>query len=217
MPFFVLGAGFMILETKAITQFALIWGSTWVVASSTIASVLVMAALGAWLASRLSRIRPWVVGVPLLLLLLLAYLLPVGTIGFGSLAAETAFYSVLTFSPVLLAGLLFSGSLKQTDNVAFAYGANLLGAMLGGVAEYLALVTGYRAAARRDRALLPRRDRAVSAGEDDGRGASLEAPREGRVSAPSLGQQHRPRGRAVGGVVVARARGWACGLCAAGA
>jgi len=77
-------------------------------------------------------------------LLLLAYLLPVGTIGFGSLAAETAFYSVLTFSPVLLAGLLFSGSLKQTDNVAFAYGANLLGAMLGGVAEYLALVTGYR-------------------------------------------------------------------------
>jgi hypothetical protein len=144
VPFFVLGAGFMILETKAITQFALIWGSTWVVASSTIASVLVMAALGAWLASRVTRIQPWVVGVPLLLLLLVAYLLPVGTIGFGSLAAETAFYSLLTFSPVLLAGLLFSGSLKQADNVAFAYGANLLGAMVGGVGEYLALVTGYR-------------------------------------------------------------------------
>lgn len=143
-PFFVLGAGFMILETKAITQFALIWGSTWVVASSTIASVLVMAALGAWLASRVTRVRPWLVGIPLLGLLLLAYLLPVGTIGFGSVAAETAFYSVLTFSPVLLAGLLFSGSLKQTDNVAFAYGANLLGAMAGGVGEYLALVTGYR-------------------------------------------------------------------------
>ena len=45
---------------------------------------------------------------------------------------------------MLLAGLLFSGSLKQTDNVAFAYGANLLGAMLGGVGEYLALVMGYR-------------------------------------------------------------------------
>ncbi len=144
VPFFVLGAGFMILETKAITQFALIWGSTWVVASATIASVLVMAALGAWLASRLTRIRPWLVGVPLMGLLLLAYLLPIGSLSFGSLAAETAFYSVLTFSPVLLAGLLFSGSLKQTDNVAFAYGANLLGAMLGGVAEYLALVTGYR-------------------------------------------------------------------------
>jgi hypothetical protein len=144
VPFFVLGAGFMILETKAITQFALIWGSTWVVASATIASVLVMAALGAWLASRLPRINPWIVGAPLLGLRVLAYLLPIGTIGFGSLATETIFYSVLTFSPVLLAGLLFSGSLKQADNVAFAYGANLLGAMLGGVGEYLALVTGYR-------------------------------------------------------------------------
>ncbi len=144
VPFFVLGAGFMILETKAITQFALIWGSTWVVASATIASVLVMAALGAWLAGRVSRINPWVVGAPLLLLLLAAWFLPIGTIGFRSLAAETAFYSLLTFSPVLLAGLMFSGSLKQTDNVAFAYGANLLGAMVGGVAEYLALVTGYR-------------------------------------------------------------------------
>ena len=144
VPFFVLGAGFMILETKAITQFALIWGSTWVVASATIASVLVMAALGAWVASRVTRIRPWFVGLPLLALLLLAYLLPIGSISFGSLAAETAFYSALTFSPVLLAGLLFSGSLKQADNVAFAYGANLLGAMLGGVGEYLALITGYR-------------------------------------------------------------------------
>ena len=144
VPFFLLGAGFMILETKAITQFALIWGSTWVVASATIASVLIMAALGAWLAGRVPRIRPWVVGVPLLLLLLIAYLLPIGSIGFRSLTAETVFYSVLTFSPVLLAGLLFSGSLKFTDNVAYAYGANLLGAMLGGVAEYLALVTGYR-------------------------------------------------------------------------
>lgn len=144
VPFFVLGAGFMILETKAITQFALIWGSTWVVASATIASVLVMAALGAFLASRLPRINPWAVGVPLLALLALAYVLPIGTVSFGSLAAETAFYSLLTFSPVLLAGLLFSGSLKQTDDVAFAYGANLLGAMLGGVGEYLALVTGYR-------------------------------------------------------------------------
>ena len=41
--FFLLGAGFMLLETKAIIQFALLWGSTWVVASLAIASVLGMA------------------------------------------------------------------------------------------------------------------------------------------------------------------------------
>src|SRR5882672_6221230 len=41
--FFLLGAGFMLLETKSIIQFALLWGSTWVVASLAIASVLTMA------------------------------------------------------------------------------------------------------------------------------------------------------------------------------
>ena len=41
--FFLLGAGFMLLETKSIIQFALLWGSTWVVASLAIASVLSMA------------------------------------------------------------------------------------------------------------------------------------------------------------------------------
>ena len=44
--FFFLGAGFMLLETKAIIQFALLWGSTWIVASLAIASVLTMALAG---------------------------------------------------------------------------------------------------------------------------------------------------------------------------
>ena len=44
--FFFLGAGFMLLETKAIIQFALLWGSTWIVASLAIASVLTHGAAG---------------------------------------------------------------------------------------------------------------------------------------------------------------------------
>ncbi len=143
--FFLLGAGFMILETKGITQFALIWGSTWVVASFTIGAVLLMAVLSAVVAQRVTVIRPWVAAVPLFLLLGLAYLLPIGSVSFPTLTAETIFYSVLTFSPIFFAGLLFSGSLKQTGDVAFAYGANLLGSMLGGLTEYMALVTGYQA------------------------------------------------------------------------
>src|SRR3954468_12548479 len=41
--FFFLGAGFMLLETKSIVQFALLWGSTWLSASLAMASGLVMA------------------------------------------------------------------------------------------------------------------------------------------------------------------------------
>ena len=60
--FFFLGAGFMLLETKAIIQFALLWGSTWVVASLAIAAVLTMALLATFIVSRVEIRRPWLVG-----------------------------------------------------------------------------------------------------------------------------------------------------------
>ena len=50
--FFLLGAGFMLLETKSIIQFALLWGSTWVVASLAIASVLTMALIANFIVAR---------------------------------------------------------------------------------------------------------------------------------------------------------------------
>ncbi|MGH9143127.1 MAG: hypothetical protein ACRD2I_18500, partial [Vicinamibacterales bacterium] len=54
------------------------------------------------------------------------------------------FYGVLVFSPVFCAGLLFSASFKESASTADDFGANLLGAMVGGVGEYLSLLAGYR-------------------------------------------------------------------------
>ena len=51
----------------------------------------------------------------------------------------------LMFSPILCAGLLFGSAIKRSTSVARDYGTNLLGAMVGGVGEYLSLVTGFRA------------------------------------------------------------------------
>ena len=143
--FFLLGAGFMLLETKSITQFALLWGSTWVVASLAIASVLVMALAANFVVSRREIRRPWAVGAVLLALLGLNYLVPVGRLAFDSLLAESLIYAVLGFSPIFCAGLLFGSAIKHSTSLPRDYGTNLLGAMAGGVAEYLALVTGYGA------------------------------------------------------------------------
>ena len=142
--FFFLGVGFMLLETKSITQFALLWGSTWIVASLTIASVLTMALAATWAVSRMKTVRPWLVGVVLFALLLASYFLPVGRLAFDSLVAESLVYVLLMFSPIFCAGLLFGSSLVRTGDVPAAYGANLLGAMVGGVAEYVSLVTGFQ-------------------------------------------------------------------------
>jgi SAM-dependent methyltransferase len=142
--FFFLGAGFMLLETKSIIQFALLWGSTWVVASLTIAAVLVMALIANWTVAHIEIRRPRVVGAILLAMLAVNYFVPVGAIAIENRLAESGVYSLLVFSPIFCAGLLFGSSIKRSEDVTVDYGANLLGAMVGGVAEYLSLLMGFQ-------------------------------------------------------------------------
>jgi hypothetical protein len=142
--FFLLGAGFMLLETKSIIQFALLWGSTWVVASLAIASVLTMALIANFVVARRTVTRPWVVGGVLVALLAVNYLVPIGRVTFDSRVTESIFYAVLVFSPILCAGLLFGSAIARSTALTRDYGVNLLGAMVGGVGEYLSLVSGFR-------------------------------------------------------------------------
>ena len=142
--FFFLGAGFMLLETKAIIQFALLWGSTWVVASMAITAVLGMALLSTYIVSKVEIRRPAAVAAVLVGLLVLNGLIPIGRVALDSRAAESVFYGVLMFSPILCAGLLFGSAIKHSTSLPRDYGTNLLGAMVGGVAEYLSLATGFQ-------------------------------------------------------------------------
>jgi hypothetical protein len=50
----------------------------------------------------------------------------------------------VAFTPVFIANLIFAQRFRDVGASTVAFGANLLGAMLGGVMEYLALATGYR-------------------------------------------------------------------------
>ena len=50
----------------------------------------------------------------------------------------------LAFTPIFLANLVFAERFRDTAKATAAFGANLLGAMLGGLAEYLSLIVGYR-------------------------------------------------------------------------
>ncbi len=162
---FLLGAGFMLLETKAITQFALLWGSTWAVSSLAIASVLVMALAANLVVLRydLPR-RGWLVGTVLIALIAASALLPIGTITFESRVAESVFYAALFFSPIFCAGLLFGSAIKRSTSVERDYGVNLLGAMTGGVAEYLVAHHRLPVAGGRHRNLLPRRAAGAAGG-----------------------------------------------------
>ena len=51
---------------------------------------------------------------------------------------------VIWFTPIFVANLIFAERFRRVENSTGAFGANLLGAMAGGVLEYAALLYGYQ-------------------------------------------------------------------------
>ena len=52
--------------------------------------------------------------------------------------------TVVAFTPIFLANLVFAQRFRTVGESNVAFGANLLGAMVGGLIEYVALITGYQ-------------------------------------------------------------------------
>ncbi|MGH3418341.1 MAG: hypothetical protein ACRDOD_01890 [Streptosporangiaceae bacterium] len=51
---------------------------------------------------------------------------------------------LIAFAPIFFANMVFAQRFRDTGDTGTAFGANLLGAMLGGVLEYAALIVGCR-------------------------------------------------------------------------
>jgi len=51
---------------------------------------------------------------------------------------------ILMGSPVFFAAFIFAHSFKQSATPDLAFASNLLGAVMGGLAEYAALIIGFR-------------------------------------------------------------------------
>jgi spermidine synthase len=142
---FLLGAAFMLLETKSVTGFALLFGTTWVVNALVFAGVL-LAVLAAVEVTRRRATPPLPVMYAILLGgLALAWVVPSWwllslPIGPRALAAIT-----IALQPILAANVIFAKRFAETVDPTVAFAANLLGAMVGGCLEYLALLFGYHA------------------------------------------------------------------------
>jgi hypothetical protein len=141
---FFMGAAFMLLETKNIVQFALLFGTTWFVNALVTAGVLV-AVFAAVEVSRHVRVRrPALLYPCLLAALVVAWAIPPSSL--LSLSPLPRFVAAVTiaFAPIFLANMVFSQRFRDTGDSTTAFGANLLGAMIGGILEYLSLIVGYR-------------------------------------------------------------------------
>ncbi|MGH7513535.1 MAG: spermidine synthase [Gemmatimonadales bacterium] len=140
--FFWLGAAFMLMEVRIIAQVALLFGSTWLVNAAAISAVLLMAILANLLVARMgvTSIRPW--AALLLLTLAISSATPTTVfLGLGQVAGGIA-GALLLALPILFAGMVFSASLRGVPGVDTAMASNLMGAILGGLIEYVSLMLG---------------------------------------------------------------------------
>jgi SAM-dependent methyltransferase len=142
--FFLLGAAFLLLETRSLTIFSLLFGTTWTVNAMAFAAILASVLL-AIATNALTRPPRSVLYSGLALALLIAYVLPPSALLFDPAWLRYLAGAVIAFAPVFFANLVFTASFRDTTTADMAFASNLLGAMVGGVLEYAALVAGYQA------------------------------------------------------------------------
>jgi hypothetical protein len=139
--FLFLGLGFLLLETKSISDCSLYFGTTWFVTLVVVTGVLLMVLAANLVAMRMSRFRLWLYA-PLIGTLLLLYLVKRDSI-LALTFDQRLLWSVLVVPlPIFFAGLIFSTTFRRALNPSSFFGANLIGAVIGGFSEYLGMIMG---------------------------------------------------------------------------
>ncbi|HEY0793890.1 MAG TPA: hypothetical protein VGD78_22700 [Chthoniobacterales bacterium] len=142
--FFWLGAAFMLLETKAVVQLALLFGSTWLVNSLVFFTVLIMILL-----ANLYVLKAKHVGIAwhyagLLIFLGFSVLTPSGAFLGGGWFWHYVVPCVLALGPMFFSGVIFARSFRDVADPDTAFGSNIAGSVVGGLSEALSLLLGFR-------------------------------------------------------------------------
>ena len=144
LDLFFMGAAFLLLETKNVVQFALLFGTTWFVNALVFFGILLSVLAAVEVARRTRFRKPTLLYLALFGSLILAWAIPPELVLSLDVPARLAVAVSLAFAPVFLANLVFAQRFREVSSSTIAFATNLLGAMVGGVLEYSSLLLGYR-------------------------------------------------------------------------
>jgi hypothetical protein len=140
-----LGAGFMLLEVQNVSKASVVLGNTWAVNAVIISGVMVMILLANLVAARFPRLPLGPVYALLVLSCVGLYSLDLSTFAFLPYATKAAVVGLLTSLPMLFSGIVFIRSFAAAGRKDAALGANLVGAIAGGLLQTVTFVTGIKA------------------------------------------------------------------------
>lgn len=142
---FFLGAAFLLLELAIIDRLALVFGTTWFVNSVCIFAVLTAIILANITVLKKPNLMP-INSMYLCLLssLIAVYLTPLQSLNSLGIWTGGSIAAALSAIPIFFAGLIFSTTFQREDKPSVGLAFNLLGAVVGGLLEYIATFTGIR-------------------------------------------------------------------------
>jgi SAM-dependent methyltransferase len=140
---FFLGAGFMLLETKAVVHMALLFGSTWIVNSVVFFAILVMILASNAYVLVVKPKRLWPYYSFLAAALIVDIVMPMNRFlalpGWQKVAGSCA----VIFVPIFFAGIVFGTLFRDSSQPNIDFGSNIAGAIMGGLSESLTLMIGF--------------------------------------------------------------------------
>ena len=141
---FFMGAAFLLLETTNIVRFALLFGTTWFVNALVFGGILFSVYLAIEVTIRWPVRRPSLLYLPLFATVTLAWVVPLHSLLDLDPVLRFLAAVALGFTPVFIGNLIFANRFRDVGSSTIAFGTNLLGAIVGGIVEYGALIVGYR-------------------------------------------------------------------------
>jgi spermidine synthase len=142
---FFMGMGFLLVETKSVTEMSLLFGSTWVVNVLVFSSILVVILLGNLLVIKRPPRGTGRLFVGLFAALIAAYLVPVRDLLWLGTVGKWLASGVMVALPIFFAALIFATLFRLRANSSRALAFNIMGAVVGGVLEYSSMVFGIKA------------------------------------------------------------------------
>jgi len=142
--FFLLGAGFLLMETQLVSRLALYFGTTWLVNSIALTGILTVLLLSN---VYITIKRPGNLGIyyaSLCAALAANYAIPWTRVpGSGTEVGIVICFSYCV--PVFFAGIIFTETFRRRAGRSDAFGANMVGAVAGGLAQNLSFIVGMKA------------------------------------------------------------------------
>jgi hypothetical protein len=143
--FFFLGAAFLLLEVQNISKASVALGNTWWVNGVIVSGVLMMILVANLIAARYQRIPLGLVYICLIGICIVLYFIDIARFAFLPYYQKAAVVGILTTLPMLFSGIVFIRSFARTPEKHQALGANLIGALVGGLLESVTFITGIKA------------------------------------------------------------------------